>query len=152
MLIGEGMEKEKLQYLDFLQGNIARMSQCSFQMKGLAMVIVAALLAIYAASLSGMNSNGNVTFIIIAIIPTVIFWVLDSYYLSKEKDYRHIYEIVAGLRSPDIKIDIFCLDTKVLGEKQTKVVKSIISVTEAGLYGTVILFLIVLGIIVRFVL
>lgn len=98
------MEENTLKHLEFLQSNISRMSQCSFQIKGLEIAILAALLAIYAASI-GSVSGGNPFFILVAVIPTVIFWILDSYYLSKEKDYRELYNCVAGLNTIEKEIE-----------------------------------------------
>ena len=43
-------ESDRVKHLEFLQTNIARMNQCSFQMKGWAIAIVSALLAVYAAN------------------------------------------------------------------------------------------------------
>ena len=82
------MEKEK--HLEFLQNTITRMSTHSFQMKGYAVTLVAAFLAVYA-------STSNRTFIFLAMFPTVLFWFLDSYYLQQERKFRGIYEDVAGL-------------------------------------------------------
>lgn len=144
------MEENTLKHLEFLQSNISRMSQCSFQMKGLEIAILAALLAIYAASMSGA-SGGNPLFILIIVIPTVIFWIMDSYYLSKEKDYRELYNSVAGLNSTIKKIDTFCLDTHILGDHQTKTIKTMFTPIEFGLYGLLTIGLLLFSIIIMFV-
>ena len=144
------MEENTLKHLEFLQSNISRMSQCSFQMKGLEIAILAALLAIYAASISRV-SGGNPLFILITVIPTVIFWILDSYYLSKEKDYRELYNSVAGLNSTSKKIDTFCLDTHVLEENQTKTIRTMFTPTEFGLYGLLTIGLLLFSIIIKVV-
>ena len=83
-------------HLEFLQNNITRMNQCSFQMKGWAITIVSAFIAAYVATISDTNP-GNKLFIIVAVIPTVIFWLLDSLYLSKENKFIGIYNDVAGI-------------------------------------------------------
>ncbi len=144
------MEENTLKHLEFLQSNISRMSQCSFQIKGLEIAILAALLAIYAASI-GRVSGGNPLFILITVIPTVIFWILDSYYLSKEKDYRELYNCVAGLNSTGKTVDLFCLDTHVLDEDQTKIIKTMFTPTEFGLYGLLTIGLILFSIIIKVV-
>ena len=86
-------------HLEFLQNNITRMNQCSFQMKGWAITIVSAFIAAYVATISDTNL-GNKLFIIVAVIPTVIFWFLDSLYLSKENKFIEMYNDV-GRRDED---------------------------------------------------
>ena len=61
-------------HLEFLQSNISRMNTCSFQMKGWAITIVSALIAIYVATISN-SCSGNTLFIFIAIAPTVLFFI-----------------------------------------------------------------------------
>ena len=50
-------------HLEFLQSNISRMNQCSFQMKGWAITIVSALIAVYVATISN-GCGGNKFFIL----------------------------------------------------------------------------------------
>lgn len=96
------MKDESIKHLEFIQSNISRMGQNSFRVKGWSITIVAALLALYAASMGG-NSAGNTWFIFVAILPTIIFWFLDSYYLQQERKFRGIYDDVANLTD---KIDV----------------------------------------------
>jgi hypothetical protein len=79
-----------VKHLEFIQNIITRMNTNSFQIKGMAITIVSAFLAIYAASPKFM-------FIFFAIFPTFLFWFLDAYYLQQEKKIRGIYNDVAGI-------------------------------------------------------
>lgn len=100
------MEKgdRKIKHLEFIQSNIARMNQCSFQMKGWMITVVSAFLALFAASIDGKTGIGNTMFIFVAIAPTVVFWFLDSYYLQQERKFRGIYgDIIADLEKDKIK-------------------------------------------------
>jgi len=81
------------------------MGQNSFQMKGWALTVVTALLALFAASI-GENCNGNSWFVLIGIPPTLIFWCFDSYYLQQERKFRGVYNDVAGLTDESKRIDI----------------------------------------------
>ena len=90
------MEPDRVKHLEFLQTNIARMNQCSFQMKRWPIRIVSALLAVYAATINDLG-EGNKAFLIVAVFPTIIFWFLDSYYLTQERKFRGIYNDVAGI-------------------------------------------------------
>ncbi len=99
------MNENKIKHLEFIQANIARMNQCSFQMKGWAITIVTALLALYASTIGSTgNKNGNVIFVFVAIAPTILFWMLDSYYLQQERKFRGIYNDIAELTQEDKRI------------------------------------------------
>ena len=67
------------------------MNANSFQIKGLGITLVTALMAVYA-------STKNVTFIFLGILPLLLFWFLDSYYLQQERKFRGIYNDVTGLK------------------------------------------------------
>jgi hypothetical protein len=86
------MDECKIKHLEFIQNVITRMNANSFQLKRMAIMIVAAFLAIYAGT-------SNSLFILVGIFPTLIFWFLDSYYLQQERVFRGIYSDVAGLKS-----------------------------------------------------
>ena len=96
------MNPDKIKHLEFIQGVITRMGANSFQMKGWAVTIYAALLALYAGS-SGCSRN---TFLFVAAISTLIFWLLDTYYLQQERKFRGIYNDVAGLTGQDQQIEV----------------------------------------------
>jgi hypothetical protein len=93
------MSDEEMKHLEFIQNVITRMNANSFRLKGWSVTITAALLALYA-------SGRNVAFIVIAIIPTAIFWFLDTYYLQQERQFRGIYNDVAGLTEEVNKIPV----------------------------------------------
>lgn len=141
------MEKTdaKIKHLEFIQSNIARMNQCSFQMKGWMITVVSALLALFAASIDKETGASNTAFIFIAIAPTVIFWFLDSFYLQQERKFRGIYnDIVADLNDDRIK-----LFTMPLGEYdgcKYCLLHIMFSKTEWPLYLMVIIGLVVAGV------
>lgn len=62
-------------HLEFLQSNISRMNQCSFQMKGWAITIVSALIAVYVATISN-GCGGNQFFIFVAIAHSPYCFIL----------------------------------------------------------------------------
>ena len=96
--------ERKVKHIEFIQSNIARMNQCSFQMKGWMITVVTALLALFAASINEETGIGNTAFIFVAIVPTMIFWILDAYYLQQERKFRGIYnDIVDDLNKNKIK-------------------------------------------------
>lgn len=79
----------KLKHLEFIQSSILRMSQNSFQMKNWTIVVLAALVALYADS-------QNLSYIIVSMIATVVFWGLDGYYLYQERRFRKLYDAVVS--------------------------------------------------------
>jgi hypothetical protein len=92
------MEK-KLKHLDFLQLVITRMNVNSFLLKGWAVTLVAALFAFAA-------KDTNIKYVIITHISTPLFWFLDGYYLSVERQYRELYNVVKDKNEDDIDFDL----------------------------------------------
>ncbi len=80
------MEK-KLKHLEFIQGVINRLAANSFQMKGWAVVLVAASLVLLARAC-------RLDAAYIALLPVLVFWGLDGYFLSQERLYRALYDDV----------------------------------------------------------
>ena len=92
---------EEMKHLEFIQAVITRMNNNSFQMKGWMVAIMTGLLAVYA-------STENERFVLVAIVPTVIFWFLDTYYLWQERKFRGVYNDVAGI-SNNNNITLFAM-------------------------------------------
>ena len=61
------MSQPNIKHLEFIQAVITRMNTNSFQIKGWAITIVAALLAVFA-------STKNKLFILVSLFPVVVFW------------------------------------------------------------------------------
>ena len=93
------MDNNKTKHLEFIQSTITRMNQNSFQIKGWMITLVSALLALYA-------SSEKVAYILIAIVPAIVFWLLDAYYLQQERRFRGVYNDVAGLSPDDSRINV----------------------------------------------
>ena len=134
------MNNEQIKHLEFIQGIINRMNSNSFAIKGWAITIISALLALYA-------SSSNVVYIFIAIIPTVIFWSLDSYYLQQERKFRGLYSDVIN---PNKNIASFVMSVDSYKEGMYKFRKSFWSRTTATLYLSISLLLLFGGLILTF--
>ncbi len=141
------MDKQ-ITHLEFIQANIARMNQCSFQMKGWMVTIVSALLALFAAS-KGEQQTGNVIFLFIAIVPTTLFWFLDSYYLQQERKFRGIYNAVITVapqeRGNKKEIKDFEMPLHKFTGGKYCFFSALISITEMLLYLPIIIGLIIAG-------
>ena len=91
--------ENKIKHLEFIQSTITRMNQNSFQIKGWMITLVSALLALYA-------SSEKAVYIFIAIVPAIVFWFLDAYYLQQERRFRGVYNDVAGLSPDNSRINV----------------------------------------------
>ena len=97
----------KLKHLEFIQGVINRLATNSFRMKGWAVVLVAALLVLLAR-------EEQVEFALIVLIPVVLLWVLDGYYLWQERRFVDLYDDVRKLDEEDID---FAMDASEVSSK-----------------------------------
>ena len=118
----------KLKHLELIQGVINRFSTNSFLLKGWSVVLVSALFALSA-------SNSNVSFIFLAYIPSIVFWGLDGYFLSVERLYRKLYEIVRLKDNNDID---FSMDISNLNEKPHPWLSATLSKTLIPFHGALI--------------
>ena len=71
-------------HLSITQSVIQRMAANSASCKAWCITLVSAILVVVA-------DKGKPQLVLIALIPTVLFLVLDSYYLALEKMFRHSY-------------------------------------------------------------
>jgi hypothetical protein len=91
-----------IKHLEFIQISIVRMAANSFVIKGWAVTLVAAILAFTSA-----DSNPKAASI--ALIPTLMFWGLDGYYLRTERLFRALYDRVRKEEQNESEVD-FALD------------------------------------------
>ena len=136
--------ESRRQHLEFIQNVITRMNTNSFQLKGLAVAIVTALVGIYA-------TTSNVIFVFLGIVPTLFFWFLDGYYLLQERKFRGVYNDVIGLKN-DIEVKPYEMPihkyTVRIG-KQYSYWNVFFSQTILWLYFPVIALLIIIGVLLR---
>lgn len=139
------MDEDLRKHLEFIQANINRMNQCSIQMKGWAITIVSALLAVYAATISDCGAGKNII-IFIAIAPTLLFWFLDAYYLQQERKFRAVYNDVANISENNTEIKPYAMPLSEYRHGKYCLIKVVFSKTEWPLYTIIIASLIVAGI------
>ena len=107
------MEPDKLKHLEFIQNVITRMNTNSFQIKGWAITLVSATLALYA-------STKNDCFILVGVFPSLIFWFLDAYYLTQERKFRGLYNDVAGVSEKPLELKPFAMRPDLYTSKRCK--------------------------------
>lgn len=94
--------EDKRKHLEFIQGIISRMAGNLFFLRGWTITLIVALLALFA---KGTDSNYIIYFLIVL---TLVFWILDGYFLSQERLFRDLYNHVRKLKEEEID---FSMDT-----------------------------------------
>ena len=92
--------ESRIRYLEAIQRVIDRLSNTSFILKGWAVSLVAGLMALAA---SGTNHG----YVLVAYIPTVVFWLLDAYFMMMERQYRQFFE-----ENMDLSREVKCFTLK----------------------------------------
>ncbi|MGY1950138.1 hypothetical protein [Pseudomonas pergaminensis] len=90
---------EKIAHLTFIQGVVNRMAANSFLVKGWTIALIAALLAIAADKIT-------FAYMLVVLVPVILFWWLDSYYLMQERLYRELYKDVSQKASGSIDFNM----------------------------------------------
>lgn len=121
-------KQDKISHLQMIQSIIDRMGKNSFSLKGWA---VGVMVAIYA--FAGQNYNKAV---IVTLIPLMIFWILDSYYLMLERKYRRLYDEVRNKDNNKIDFDMNFnnVSLKMSEIKKFEFIRNIFSKTEWPFY------------------
>lgn len=94
-------EASKLKHLEFIQQNITRLADQSFRVKGWAVLLSSALLALVLRF--GPESAPRAA----AALP-VFFWLIDSYYLKQERAFRKLYDVKRGLTFEETDFSLGC--------------------------------------------
>ncbi|MDP1715701.1 MAG: hypothetical protein Q8L41_13240 [Anaerolineales bacterium] len=127
------MEK-KIKHLEMIQNVIERMGNNSFLIKGWSITLVS---AIFVVAIQGEQK----IFALWTLFPALIFWLLDGFYLRKERLLRALYDQVRKL--DEKKID-FSMDTSnivngKIPSKGTGFLSAIFSRTLLPFHGGMIL-------------
>lgn len=133
------MPSKKIKHLDMIEAVIERMAKNSFQLKGWTMTLVTIV-----GTFSSQSSEKK--FIVLAFVPILAFWVLDSFYLQQERKYRLLYKIVRCKKEKQIDFD---MDTSnILGTTQeTKKIcffRCMFSISEMCFYPFIAIAIILL--------
>ena len=88
--------ESKLKHLDLIQGVVNRMANSSFLIKGWSITLVAAVLAL------SVDTTSEAKTAAIAMVPIIVFWILDGYYLYQERLFRGLYDDVRGKSEQEI--------------------------------------------------
>lgn len=116
-----------IKHLEFIQITIVRMAANSFVIKGWTVTLVAAILAF-----TSKDANSNAASI--ALIPAIMFWSLDAYYLRTEREFRALYDQVRqNPPKDDLEVD-FSLDVSKVETKTSGTLRVAFTRTLAPFY------------------
>lgn len=87
-------------HLDFIQLTITRMGANSFLIKGWSVTLVAGLLAFTT------DKDKTTAGALVGLMPALLFWGLDAYYLRQERLFRKLYDVVRKQDTTDYSLDI----------------------------------------------
>lgn len=136
------MKKNEIKHLEFIQNVISRLNSNSYQIKNWAVTIIAADLALYASTLKA-------DFILIGVIPTVIFWLWDAYCLTQERRFRALYNDVACISKNPKLLKPFEMNSNIYSKGECGYWNVLTSKTILLSYMLIIFFLIVFFLIVK---
>lgn len=125
----DNRNEDMRRHLDYVENIIARMNQNSFKIKGWMITLVTALLALA----SKIDCKG---YVFIAVIPVLLFWILDAYYLQQERKFKHLYnDIVVG------KIPVYKMEIGSYKDEDSKFLSCLIAKSVWPLYMAMIILL-----------
>ncbi|MDX8338831.1 hypothetical protein SLH46_06540 [Draconibacterium sp. IB214405] len=124
--------------IDLIQGVINRMASNSFLLKGWLVSLIAVILAL---SKDSILTNDLTYLSLVLILPVIVFWYLDAFFLHKEKCYRKLYEWVIENRK-NTNDFLYSLDYSRFKNKVSSLFSIMFSKTLFPFYGIIVLILI----------
>lgn len=89
--------ENKIKHLEFIQQTIHRLADNSFRLKQWSVFLAAATLALLSQRPTSTGWD-----CLISLIPVLVFWGLDGYFLWQERLYRKLYDQVRILNENEI--------------------------------------------------
>ena len=83
------IDSSRVAHLQMIQSVIARMAGNSFSLRTLAVTLTTGLIA-----LLGSINQPKPLYAVAALLPLLVFWLLDARYLQLERMYRRLYDDV----------------------------------------------------------
>jgi hypothetical protein len=125
-------ESIRIAHLTMLQGVITRMGANSFTLKALAATFGSAAVAVMATV-----KTPSPYYAVAAIVPMIIFWLMDAQYLRLEKSYRKLYDHV---RKGE-EVEVYSLEATIFMEDTESVFRLAISWSVSWFYVAIFLSL-----------
>ncbi|MDA2936413.1 hypothetical protein MYX06_04315 [Patescibacteria group bacterium AH-259-L05] len=126
--------ENKLKHLEFIQATIGRMATNSFIVKGWSITLVAILF-----TLSSTKINNG--YIVVSFIPVLMFWILDGFFISRERSFRSLYNHVRKLKVDEVD---FLMDVSDFRKGRNNWFRSIFSGTVTIFYISLIISMLII--------
>lgn len=124
----ENKTENKIKHLEFIQLTITRMNVNSFLVKGWLVTLVAAIFVL-------SQKDANVQFLWFAPFATILFWILDAFFLVTERKYRNLYDDVR--KKEESQID-YSMDTAQYEGGRNSFFRCLLSITLLLFYPLII--------------
>lgn len=121
----------KVSYLQLIQNVITRLANNSFLIKGWTITLLAALIA-----LTAKDTSANKKYVLFALIPALLFWFLDGYYLSLERRFKEMFDRAREISESEID---FSLNSRKFKSRKTSWPVAVFSHTLLMFYGAILL-------------
>lgn len=96
---------QRVKHLEFVQAVVTRLGQNSFTVRGWSVTLVSVVFAIIA------SKDVPPSAALITLVPTVVFWGLDAYYLRQERLFRKLYNVLAAdITAASPVVPVFAMD------------------------------------------
>ena len=118
---------ERQIYLTFIQQTIECMRRNSFFLKGWSVTLISAIFVL-------ATTKSDSRYIIIAFLPAITFWILDSYYLYQERLFRELHKAVIKQKNNEDFLSLDISDFK----DEIKWHKAVSSLTISIFHGCII--------------
>src|SRR3989344_1835465 len=122
-------------HLEFIQNIINRMANNSFILKGWSVTLVTGII--------GFSVVNSITYLIfLALVPALIFWGQDAYYLRQERLFRKLYDHVINASK---QTKGFSLNAEIYKNEVDSWFCTMFSSTLLFLHGTINLLIVLIG-------
>ena len=135
----DGPDGGWLKHLEFIQAVITRLANDSFLMKGWALTVAGAF---YGFAVKGTTWQVAA----IGLMPVVVFWGLDAYFLRQERLFRGLYDQV---RQHNPAVEPFAMNTAAYAVGVASWRHTLLSRTLAPFYGPVFVIGVLLTAVLR---
>ena len=122
------MTDQQIKHLEIIQDVVRRRAQNSFAYKGWSIILVPAIFAL-------ASKQASPAYLLVAVIPTVVFWGLDGYYLRQERLFRQLYDAVRTQSAADLETDPLSMDTSPHSDQVATWLGTCMSRTVVWLYA-----------------
>lgn len=121
----------RVAHLNIIQDVIKRLAGNSFLVKGWSLTLVSALMALAITS-------KRIEIGYLVVVPALIFWGLDAYWLRQERLFRALYNNVRTAPVDALEAEIFSMDTTPFADKVSKLGPTMLNPTIWLLHGCIV--------------